>query len=76
MQQMMARVAIITLKNQKEGAQIMGFMKEFEKVFTAAAFAEAGEHETARQILREREEDVKRQDARPDNRIQAPGIKR
>lgn len=49
-------------------------MKEFEKVFTAAAFAEAGEHETARQILREREE--QRDESRPENRIQAPGVKR
>jgi len=60
--------------DNKEGVTIMGFMKEFEKVFTAVAFAEAGEHETARQILRERDE--QRNDARPDSRIQAPGIKR
>lgn len=29
--------------------------KKLEKIFSAVAFAEAGEHETARQILKEEE---------------------
>ncbi len=31
----------------------MKILKRLENIFSAAAFAEAGEHETARQILRE-----------------------
>lgn len=32
-----------------------GLGKKLEKIFAAVAFAEAGEHETARQILKEDE---------------------
>jgi hypothetical protein len=39
---------------EKEDA--MNVMKKLENIFSAVAFAEAGEHETARQILKENKE--------------------
>lgn len=35
----------------------MKIFKRLENIFSAVAFAEAGEHETARQILRENDEE-------------------
>jgi hypothetical protein len=35
----------------------MKIFKRLENIFSAIAFAEAGEHETARQILKESEQD-------------------
>jgi thioredoxin-like negative regulator of GroEL len=55
-----------------------GFSKKFEQIFMAAAFAEAGEFETAREIMREQPRDQKR-DTRVERktaRISAPGAKR
>ena len=45
-------------------------MKRFETLLTAAAFAEEGEFQTARQILREAEKEETRRTAtkRPSNR--------
>ncbi|MBI4823488.1 MAG: hypothetical protein HY805_04570 [Nitrospirae bacterium] len=37
------------------------FMKRLENLFTAITFAEAGEHETARQILKEVERKEEKQ---------------
>lgn len=36
-------------------------MKKLEDVYAAAAYAEAGEHETARDILKEEKRDQKRE---------------
>jgi hypothetical protein len=55
-----------------------GFSKKFEQIFTAVTFAEAGEFETAREIMREQARDQKR-DTRVERktaRISAPGAKR
>lgn len=35
----------------------MKFLRRLENIFSAIAFAEAGEHETARQILKENEKE-------------------
>ena len=33
-----------------------GFTEKLQRIFVAAAFAEAGEYETAREVMRERDE--------------------
>jgi hypothetical protein len=57
-----------------------GLMKRLENVFVAATFAEAGEFETARDILREdkRPQKVDRitPSIRPRKELRAPGIER
>lgn len=55
-----------------------GFGKRFEQLFTAIAFAEAGEFETAREIMREEARNEKRDRpvSRKTARISAPGAKR
>ncbi|NWF74984.1 MAG: hypothetical protein HXY53_00180 [Nitrospirae bacterium] len=54
--------------------------KKLEKLFSAIAFAEAGEYDTAREILREEEREQKREiiapTLRPRKELRAPGIKR
>jgi len=40
------------------------FAKKLEKIFTAVTFAEAGEFDTARQIMNERETPVETKDSR------------
>ncbi len=54
------------------------FIKKLENIFIAITFAESGEFETAREILRERKREQKRdtQVARKTARLTAPGIKR
>lgn len=54
------------------------FTKKFEQIFTAITFAEAGEFQTAREIMREQARDQKRDTsvARKTARISAPGAKR
>ena len=54
------------------------FMEKMEDAFAAVAFAEAGEHETAREMLREQKRDQKRDtlDSRPRKQMRAPGVKR
>jgi hypothetical protein len=66
---------------QKGGVQKMaGLAKKLEKIFTAAAFAEAGEFDTAQDILREdgrsRKTDRISPTERPRKELRAPGIKR
>ncbi len=55
-----------------------GFIKKLENLFVAATFAEAGEFETARDILREdkRPQKVDRitPTSRPGKGLRAPGI--
>ena len=55
-----------------------GLSKKLERIFTAAAFAEAGEYDTAREILQEekRPQLVDRVSPRPREELRAPGIKR
>jgi len=55
-----------------------GISERWERMFSAITFAEAGEFETAREIMREQKRDQKRdtQIARKTTRISAPGIKR
>ena len=52
--------------------------RTWEKLFTAITFAEAGELESARSIMRDREQDQKRdtQVARKSMRLSAPGATR
>ena len=52
--------------------------EKIERIFTAITFAEAGEFETAREIMRERPRDQKRDNTavRKTVRMSAPGAKR
>jgi hypothetical protein len=54
------------------------FTEKFERIFTAITFAEAGEFETAQQIMRDKPRDQKRDDTgvRKTARMSAPGAKR
>jgi hypothetical protein len=54
----------------------MKMFKKLEKIFTAAAFAEAGEFETAREIMREKDSDRKRDTAQKRPRMTAPPANR
>ncbi len=53
-------------------------MEKLENIYSAVAFAEAGEHETAREILRENRKERKRRriSERPRRQLRAPGINR
>jgi hypothetical protein len=53
-------------------------MKKIENIYAAVAFAEAGEHETAREILREDKRPQKRDrmSQRPRKQLRAPGMER
>jgi hypothetical protein len=55
-------------------------IKKLERMYAAAAFAEAGESETAKNILREEERPRKVKRISPTDRVhkelRAPGIKR
>ncbi len=55
-----------------------GFSEKWDRLFSAVTFAEAGEFDTARDILREKDRDQKRDTkvARKTARISAPGVKR
>ena len=57
-----------------------GLMKKLENIFAASAFAEAGEFDTARDIMREdkRPQKVDRvtPSSRPRKEMRAPGIRR
>lgn len=48
-------------------------LNKLEKMYSAVAFAEGGEHETARSIIREVDA-AKRKDAGPSKRKSAAGI--
>jgi hypothetical protein len=54
--------------------------KKLERIFTAAAFAEAGEYDVAKEILREEERPRKQYRISPAQRprkvLRAPGINR
>ena len=54
------------------------FTEKFDRLFSAITFAEAGEFETAREILKERPIDRKRDNTgvRKTARMSAPGAKR
>jgi hypothetical protein len=51
----------------------MGFLKKFEKIFSAAAFAEAGEFETARQMMKEDDEGIKKERKPVEEKRERPG---
>lgn len=53
-------------------------LKKLENIYAAVAFAEAGEVDTARDILREEERPQKREriTPRPRKELRAPGINR
>jgi hypothetical protein len=55
-----------------------GFTEKMERIFTAITFAEAGEFETAQEIMREKPKDRKRDQTglRKSTRMSAPGAKR
>ncbi len=55
-----------------------GFSEKWDRLFSAVTFAEAGEFDTAREILREKDRDEKRDTkiTRKTARISAPGVKR
>ena len=68
----------IVKNNQKEDKKMKGFGEKWDRIFSAITFAEAGEFETAREIMREKSRDEKRDTpiARKTARISAPGAKR
>lgn len=49
-------------------------LKKIETMMVAATFAEAGEHEAARKIMKEEKRSDKRDDARPTQRPR-PGLR-
>ncbi len=55
-----------------------GFSEKWDRLFSAITFAEAGEFDTAREILREKDRDQKRDTkiTRKTARLTAPGAKR
>lgn len=62
---------------KKEGI-MKKLLKKFENIYAAVAFAEAGEVDTARDIMREEDRARKREriTPRPRPQLRAPGIKR
>jgi hypothetical protein len=71
---------LISKSKERRCKKMKRFMKKLENVFAAAAFAEAGEFDTARDILREdkRPQRVDRvtPSSRPRKELRAPGIGR
>lgn len=55
-----------------------GFRETWDRIFSAVTFAEVGEFDTAREIMREKARDQRRdtQVSRKTARISAPGAKR
>ncbi len=51
-------------------------IKKLENIYAAVAFAEAGEADTAREIMREDKRVQKRDRVAPRKQLRAPGIKR
>ena len=60
----------------KEDKKMKGFMKRLENMFVAATFAEAGELETARDILRENKRTRQVERPRSGKELRAPGMRR
>jgi hypothetical protein len=71
---------LISKSKERRCKKMKRLMKKLENVFAAAAFAEAGEFDTARDILREdkRPQRVDRvtPSSRPRKELRAPGIGR
>jgi hypothetical protein len=63
---------------QRRSETMKALSRTWERLFAAITFAEAGEFETARSIMREREQDQKRdtQIAWKSTRLSAPGATR
>lgn len=53
-----------------------GLAKKLENLMMAVAFAEAGEHETARAIMKEGEHPAKKDRVRPDKTMRASSSSR
>ena len=66
-------------KNRKEIRKMKKLTEKLERLFTASAFAEAGEFETAREIMREEDRPQKidrvTPTTRPRKELRAPGMK-
>jgi hypothetical protein len=73
---------LILYKWKKGGVNNMaGLMKRLENMFVAATFAQAGEFDTARDIMREDKRRPQKVDritpsSRPRKELRAPGIER
>lgn len=64
--------------NRKD-AMMKKLLKKLETIYSAVAFAESGEFDTAREIMNEdqvQKRDRKTKKKRPRRQMQAPGIKR
>jgi hypothetical protein len=59
-----------------KGEKMKKFMEKLENTYAAAAFAEAGEHKTAKEMLQEEKREQKRDVAvtRPRKQLRAPGM--
>lgn len=68
----------VNRKASKREVDMKRLMRKFEQIYAAVAFAEAGEADTAREIMREEKRDQKRERViqRPRKQLRAPGIKR
>jgi hypothetical protein len=59
--------------NRKEEDNMKGFNEKWQRIFMAAAFAEEGEFETAREVLREKTKELKREMQSPRKTIRVSG---
>jgi hypothetical protein len=61
-----------------KGGKVMGIREKFERIMMAITFAEAGEHDTAREFLQERKRPRKqeRPRRRPRPQMRAPSADR
>lgn len=67
------------LTSLRKDESMKKILKRLEDIYSAVAFAEAGEFDTAREIMKEDQiwkRDRKTQQKRPRTRLRAPGIKR
>jgi hypothetical protein len=71
---------VIQNETKRRHKKMKGLAERVENLFMAVTFAEAGEFDTAREILREEERPQKIERIQPDNRlrkeVRAPGIGR
>jgi hypothetical protein len=61
------------MTKQQKGGKMKKLLKKVENLMVAATFAEAGEHETAEEILKEEKRLEKRDATRPTQRPRLPG---
>jgi len=72
------RVLNTSITFEAKEKKMKKLMKKIENIYAAVAFAEAGEHETAREIMREDDRPQKRErtSERPRKQLRAPGMDR